>query len=120
MDETLAEIDARLARLHENIEADLKWFGEGAADEMKETHTFQNRTYRLESSITYTVYYFRGGVARVVVEAGMWYASLVENGHPGPPPARPYPFFWPVWWKWEPMLWPQLQTTVEETLGGRR
>lgn len=117
----IRELDERLAAMREGIERDLNAFGKGAAEEMVETHTFQNRTYRLEESIGYDVDGFGGGNrAQVEVHAEAPYASQVEFGHPGPPPARPYPFFYPVWYKRVPLLDNQLQTTVDAALGGKR
>jgi hypothetical protein len=84
---------------------------------MVETHTFQNRTFRLEESIGYNVDAFRDFKATVDIYATAPYATQVEHGHPGPPPARPYPFFWPVYYKHEPLLWERLEATVETSLG---
>ena len=120
LDEALAEIDRRLANLHAGIHADLDWFGRTTTEEMVRTHTFQNRTFRLETSIGYKAFFWVAGRGwRVEVEASAWYAEQVEFGHPGPPPARPYPFFWPVYYKYYPeALTERLQATTERTLGG--
>lgn len=116
----LREIDERIAAMHDGIEDDLEAFGKGAAEEMVSTHTFQNRTYRLEGSIGYVVTPFSGGTrARVEVHAEADYASQVEFGHPGPPPARPYPFFYPVWFTHLPLLDNDLQVTVDQKLMGK-
>jgi hypothetical protein len=120
LEDVLADIDRRIEALKANVHADLDWFGRTATAEMVATHTFQNRTYRLESSIQYKAFFWtpsRGW--RVEVEAGAWYASQVEFGHAGPPPARPYPFFWPVFYRWWPdALLERLQGTVERSLSG--
>lgn len=117
VEEALAEIDRRLGLLHEGIHDTLDWFGKTTSDEMVETHTFQNRTYRLESSIGYEVTPINGAERMSVnVFANASYASQVEFGHPGPPPARPYPFFWPVFYRWEPAIYDRLQTVVEFAL----
>lgn len=117
LDAVLADIDNRLARMSAGIRADLDWFGDTTTTEMRETHTFVNRTGYLESSINYAVL-LREGHWDVNVEASAWYAEQVEFGHPGPPPARPYPFFWPVFYKWEPELWERVQATVDRELSG--
>lgn len=117
VEETIADVDRRLALMHEGVEQDLDWFGRTTSEEMIETHTFQNRTFRLEGSIGYDVHPFDSAdEAAVEVFAHAEYASQVEFGHPGPPAARPYPFFYPVWFKWEPILMERLQGTVEQAL----
>ena len=117
VEETLADIDARIAALKDGIRADAERWGKGATDEMVRTHTFQNRTYRLESSIGYHLVAF-DGTYTLGVFASAPYASQVEHGHPGPPPARPYPFFWPVFWEHEPLLYDALQVTLDTSLQG--
>lgn len=116
LDEAVAEIDRRLALMRTNVEKDLEWFGKTTTEEMIETHEFQNRTYRLEGSIDYDLYRFQGNEANVAVFALAPYASEVEHGHPGPPPARPYPFFYPAFYRWQEPLWEKMQTSVEFAL----
>lgn len=115
VEEALADIDRRLSIMSDGVTTALDWFGKNATEEMIDTHTFQNRTFRLEGSIDYDVVPASAGdrTAVVAVFAMASYASQVEFGHPGPPPARPYPFFWPVFYKWEPALYERLQTVVE-------
>jgi len=102
VEEALAELDRREALARTNIERAMEAWGKKAEQQMIDTHTFQNRTYRLEGSIGYDLYVFVGAHAHLAVFALAPYASQVEFGHPGPPPARPYPFFWPVFWNLEP------------------
>lgn len=117
--EALASIEDKIQALKDAVHADLDWFGKVTTNEMVATHTFQNRTYRLETSIGYKAFYWTGGAWRVEVEAGAPYASQVEFGHPGPPPARPYPFFWPVWYRYYPdPLFKRIQRNVDYALGG--
>lgn len=116
VEELQAELDRRLELMHRNVEGALDWFGKTTTEEMIETHTFQNRTFRLEGSIDYDLYVFVGNEAHLAVFALAPYASQVEEGHPGPPAARPYPFFWPVFYTWEPVLYEKLQTAVEFAL----
>jgi len=119
LEDVLADIDRRLEDMHAAIHRELDWFGRTTSEEMIATHTFQNRTYRLETSIGYIAYYWTASAGwRVVVEASAPYAEQVEWGHPGPPAARPYPFFWPVFWKWEPVLWERMQASGERTFAG--
>jgi hypothetical protein len=113
--EALADIDARLMALHTEIARDLDWFGRSTTDQMVAEHTFRNRSFRLETSIRYKTYAWRGDGWRVDVVAGEWYASQVEFGHAN---ARPYPFFWPVIFSWAPLLEDRMQGTLERTLGG--
>lgn len=103
-EEALADFDRREANAHRYVEEDLEWFGKTAEEQMIQTHTFQNRTFRLEGSIGYDLYVFQGNFAHLAVFALAPYASQVEFGHPGPPPARPYPFFWPVFYNLSPEL----------------
>ncbi len=117
LDAVLADIDRRVEAMHAGIRNDLDWFGDTTTQEMRDTHTFVNRTGYLESSINYRVA-MRDGAWGAEVEASAWYAEQVEFGHPGPPPARPYPFFFPVFYRWEPELWERMQGTVERTLSG--
>lgn len=109
VEEALAELDRREALVRDNVNSALASWGKAATEQMIETHTFQNRTYRLEGSIDYDVHPFSGDAASLAVFALAPYASQVEFGHPGPPPARPYPFFWPVFWNLEPEFWFQLE-----------
>jgi hypothetical protein len=103
LDHVLNDIDMKLAAAQQVVMDDLKVFGEGAKDEMVRTHTFQNRTFRLEGSIDYDVIGFEGsGQPHVTVFALTSYASQVEFGVPGR--SRPYPFFWPVFYKWLALL----------------
>ncbi|CAN5608020.1 hypothetical protein BH24ACT15_BH24ACT15_34840 [soil metagenome] len=110
VEEAIAELDRREALVHENVEQGLAAWGQQATMQMIETHTFQNRTYRLEGSIGYDVHGWSGTGAQLAVFALANYSSQVEFGHPGPPPARPYPFFWPVFWNTEPDFWFQMRS----------
>ncbi len=101
LDEVLADIDRRLAAAKQVVADDLTWAGQGAKAEMIATHTFQNRTYRLEGSIDFTVEH-EEDFEQLVVFALTAYASMVEFGVPGH--SRPYPFFWPVFYKWQAQL----------------
>lgn len=116
VDEAIADIDHRVDLMHSGIDDELGRSGDGMKIEMIRTHTFQNRTYRLEGSIGYEVYTFIGNHAALTMFANEWYASLVEEGHPGPPPARPYPFFWPVWFAMTPGILERLQAVVTATI----
>lgn len=100
--DVIDRLDERHKQARENVQNTLDWFGKGSADEMVRTHTFQNRTYRLEGSIGHSVEPFENGQAFASVFALTSYASLVEFGVPGK--SRPYPFFWPVFYKWLPLL----------------
>ena len=107
LDNVLNDIDMRLKQAQHVVMDDLKEFGKGAADEMILTHTFQNRTFRLEHSIgtswrEFDVDVAVGQNASASVFALADYASQVEFGVPGR--SRPYPFFWPVWYKWLALL----------------
>jgi hypothetical protein len=104
LDHVLNDIDLKLAAAQQVVVDDLKEFGAGARDEMVRTHTFQNRTFRLERSIDFDVVAFVPGQenARATVFALTEYASQVEFGVDGR--SRPYPFFWPVWYKWLALL----------------
>lgn len=114
--ETIAELDRRLALAKSGIEADMAWFGEGAKAEMIATHTFQNRTFRLEGSIDYDVHQFDLDGAYVTVFALTGYATQVEFGQPGR--SRPYPFFWPIWYKWVPLLEEKMQEDWPQAFAG--
>lgn len=118
VEEALADVDKRLDIMRDGVATAMDWAGKGATEEMISTHTFQNRTFRLEGSIDFDVLPFSPGddVAILSVFAMADYASQVEFGHPGPPPARPYPFFYPVFYRWEPALMERLQTVVEFAL----
>ncbi len=120
VEEALRDVDARFEAMRDGIEGDLDTFGRDAAQEMVDTHTFQNRTFRLEGSIGYDVTPFGPtNHASVELHAMADYASEVEEGHMGPPAARPYPFFWPVFYKRAPLLDNQLQVTVDNALAGK-
>ena len=111
LEAVLTDIDAKLAAAKQVITADLQWMGAGAKDEMVRTHSFQNRTFRLEGSIDYDV-----TLSAVTVFALTEYASEVEFGVPGR--SRPYPYFWPVWYKWIAMLEEKLTDDWPRALGG--
>lgn len=117
VDEAIADVTRRLAAMQDGVRQTLDAFGKSASEEMIRTHTFQNRTYRLENSIGYHVADFPEGHFTLGLFASAPYATQVEFGHPGPPPARPYPFFWPVYYEMEPQLWNQLEVTVHTALG---
>lgn len=103
LENALSEIDFKLDYAKASVVDDLTYFGQGAKDEMVRTHTFQNRTFRLERSIDYDIIAFTPeNPARGVVFALTEYASDVEFGIPGR--SRPYPFFWPVYYKWLALL----------------
>ena len=120
IEEAIREADDIIAQIERGPVDELEWFGKTTTDEMVRTHTFQNRTFRLESSIGYQVYPILGHIFRVKVEATAPYASQVEEGHPGPPAARPYPFFYPVFWAHEPMLQQRVQAWLDHTLSPRQ
>ena len=110
--ETIDELDRRIALRNQNVNRTLEQEGAAMAQEMKDTHTFINRTGWLELSIGHDVTPWLGDRARLDQYALAHYASQVEFGHPGPPPARPYPFFWPVFYAREPGLQAQLDAAV--------
>lgn len=117
LDTAISEADDLILQLRQGVEGDLEWFGKTSRDEMVATHTFQNRTFRLETSIGYELHRFHESQrAHVEVHALENYASQVEEGHPGPPPARPYPFFYPIFWSNAPLLDDRLQATLDRVL----
>ena len=111
LEAVLTDIDMRLAAAKQVVTDDLTWMGAGAKEEMIRTHTFQNRTFRLEGSIDFDVTLWA-----VSVFALTGYASEVEFGVPGR--SRPYPFFWPVWYTWLAMLEERLKDDWPRALGG--
>lgn len=98
LENVLSDIDMKLEAAKQVITDDLREFGEGAKNEMVRTHPFRNRTFRLEGSIDFDVEPFD----YVTVFALTDYASDVEFGVPGR--SQPYPYFWPVFWKWAALL----------------
>lgn len=98
LENVLSDIDMKLEAAKQVITDDLREFGEGAKNEMVRTHPFRNRTFRLEGSIDFDVVPFD----YVTVFALTEYASDVEFGVPGR--SQPYPYFWPVFWKWAALL----------------
>jgi hypothetical protein len=98
LENVLSDIDMKLDAAKQVVRDDLKEFGIGAKGEMVMTHTFQNRTFQLEHSIGFS----QDEDVSVTVFAMAPYASQVEFGVPGH--SRPYPFFWPVWFKWLTLL----------------
>lgn len=115
VDDAIAELESRFSAAKDAVVEDLKWFGQGAKQEMIDTHTFQNRTFRLEGSIDFDVVHFTTVGPYVVVFALTEYASQVEFGVPGR--SRPYPFFWPVWYKWVPLLEERMQASWRHGFG---
>lgn len=77
IEQALAEADEILARLEAGPVSELEWFGRTATEQMIQTHTFQNHTYRLENSIGYRVYPILSHIFRVAVEATAPYACIL-------------------------------------------
>lgn len=112
LDAALNDIDLKLEAAKQIVTDDMREFGEGAKNEMVQTHTFRNRTFRLEGSLDFDVIPFD----HVTVFALTGYASDVEFGIPGR--SRPYPYFWPVWWKWYALFEEKLKDDWPRAFGG--
>lgn len=110
IEETLARIDSLERQILLNVAIELEWFGRTVTDEMVADHTFQNITGQLERSIGYTVESWSAGTIQANVFAMAPYAQAVEEGTPT---SRPYPFFWPVIYKYLPVLQDRLQKAVD-------
>lgn len=110
IEETIARLDGLEKQVALNVAEVLRWFGDTVTQEMIATHTFQNITFRLEQSIGFTVESWAAGRIQVNIFALAPYAQAVEEGTPS---SRPYPFFWPVFYKWLPELQPRLTAAVD-------
>lgn len=110
IDDALARLDGLQRQIDLNIVVELERFGRIVTQEMIQTHTFQNITGRLERSIGYTVEQY-GTSIMLNLFAMAPYAQAVEEGTPT---SRPYPFFFPVLYKYLPDLLPALQRAVNE------
>jgi len=113
IDEALARLDGLEARIRTNVVAALEWFGQVTTEEMVQTHPFRNITGRLERSIGYTVEQWSAGKVVANIFATAPYAQAVEEGTTS---SRPYPFFWPVFYKYLPELQERLQAAVDEAI----
>jgi hypothetical protein len=109
IEETIARLDGIARQIAINVSEVLDWFGRTVTEEMQADHTFQNITGRLERSIGYTVESWSAGTVQANVFAMAPYAQAVEEGTPT---SRPYPFFWPVIYKYLPELQERLQKAV--------
>lgn len=114
IDDALARLEGLERAIKLAIVVELEWFGRVTTQEMVLTHSFTNRTGRLERSIGYSVESWSGNRALVNVFATAPYAQAVEEGTPT---SRPYPFFWQVFYKYLPELQQRLQSAVNEALG---
>ncbi len=110
IEDTLARLDGLERQIATNVAAELEWFGKTTSEEMVATHSFKNITGQLERSIGYTVESWSAGKILVNVFAMAPYAQAVEEGTPT---SRPYPFFWPVYYKYLPELQERLQKAVD-------
>ena len=110
----------------------LDWFGRTVIDEMQKQpplghppggphppdgelpvfgeHAYIDRTGYLTRSMGYTVELWQGHRATVSVFALAPYADAVEYGTTH---SRPYPFFFPVFYKYLPILHARLQAAAE-------
>lgn len=117
IEEVFDRLDSLERQIQINVAIELEWFGRVTTEEMVATHTFQNITGRLERSIGYTIESWSAGHIQANVFALAPYAQAVEEGTPT---SRPYPFFWPVFYKYLPELQERLQKAVSlafETYG---
>lgn len=107
---------------------DLDWFGQAVVEKMKEhhppggphppagampvygKHRYIDRTGQLTGGLGYRVTPWTPRTALVAVFAVAPYSDLVEHGHPG---ARPYPFFWPSFYMYLPLLMIRLQASAD-------
>ena len=110
IEQTLARLDGLEKQIKLNVAEVLRWFGDTVTEEMIVTHTFQNITFRLEKSIGFTVESWQADTIQANIFAMAPYAQAVEEGTPT---SRPYPFFWPVIYKWLPELETRLAAAVE-------
>jgi len=120
IEEVLNRLDSLERQILLNVAIELEWFGRTVTDEMVADHSFQNITGQLERSIGYTIESWNLGTIQANVFAMAPYAQAVEDGTPS---SRPYPFFWPVIYKYLPVFQERLQRAVDlayEAFGERR
>lgn len=130
IDEAIQRAD-RLQRLFLiYVNAQLDWFGETVTTEMKRghppggphpevpgelpvfgEHRYIDQTGALTRSIGFTIEQWSNFTIRVHVFAMMPYAIAVEMGTPT---SRPYPFFWPVFYKYVPLLMERVRLAVAQ------
>jgi hypothetical protein len=110
IDERIRAVDGLDRQLKLNIVVVLEWFGRTVREEMIHTHTFRNRTGRLERSLGYTVEAWTANTIQIMVFATAPYARAVEEGTSR---SRPYPYFWPVFYKHLTELYQRLQQAVD-------
>lgn len=129
IDEAIARADyaQRLFLLY--VGEQLDWFGASATKEMRQghppggphpnpgempifgDHRYIDRTGQLTRSIGYSVEQWNNFKAIVLVFAMAPYAEKVEQGEPNK--SRPYPFFYPVFYKYLPILMARIPAAVE-------
>jgi len=112
IDDALARLDGLERQIKLNIVVELERFGRVCTEEMIQTHTFQNITGQLERSIGYTVESYGTSIV-LNLFATAPYAQAVEEGTPT---SRPYPFFFPVFYKHFAELQDRLQRAVTEAV----
>lgn len=92
----------------------MNWFGQVVSQEIKADHPYKDRTGWLTASVGYSMDpLFETGTMSGTVYALAWYASAVEAGTPH---SRPYPFFWPKFYKYLPALLDRIQRAGTEAL----
>ena len=113
IDDALDRLDGLERAIRLAIVVELERWGRVVTEEMIQTHSFQNITGRLERSIGYTVEEWRSNAVVLTVSALAPYAEAVETGTPN---SRPYPFFWPSFYKYLPDLEPRLAAAIAEAI----
>lgn len=89
----------------------MDWFGRTVVSEMQTDHPYQDRTGWLTASQGYAMDPLNDeGSISGSVYALAWYASAVEAGTPH---SRPYPFFWPKFYKFLPMLMSRIELAMK-------
>lgn len=110
IDDRIRAVQGVERQLKLNIVVALEWFGRTVREEMIHTHTFRNRTGRLERSMGYTVEAWTASTIQINVFALAPYARAVEEGTSR---SRPYPYFWQVFYKHLTELYRRLQAAVD-------
>lgn len=113
LDEMIERVGGLSQQIKLNLTVELEWFGRTATQEMITQHEFINRTGRLERSIGYHIEVVNDHL-QLHVYALAPYAVAVEEGVPGH--SRPYPYFWPAFYKHLPELMERLDAAVHSAL----
>jgi len=111
IDKAIQAVDYVQRIMMQYVAIELDWFGKTVSAEMISDHPYIDRTGQLTRSIGFTIESWTYGKAIINVFALAAYAQPVEFGTAT---SRPYPFFYPVFYKYLDELMRRIQAAVDK------